>query len=53
MDAQQHDFNVAVAAFERTHADWDDMIRSVGLDRMERVRAVEARSAQIISRNRK
>jgi hypothetical protein len=35
MDAQQHDFNVAVAAFERTHADWDDMIRSVGLDRMD------------------
>ena len=35
VDERQHGYNVAVAAFERMHSDWDEMIRSIGLDRME------------------
>lgn len=35
VDPRQHAHNEAVAAFERQHAEWDEMIRQIGLDRMD------------------
>jgi len=35
IDQVTHEHNLAVAAFEHTHAEWDEMVRAIGLDRMD------------------